>query len=469
LTRDYLGLAAVDILFAATGLAALLGLGFVGSARAAVRSAGLAFTVGWALYGIAATLALSAGASLARPVALLLCVAVAGAALAARRALPAQRLPAIRPPAPGRTWVGRVFLGLLVGYLGVLCVRSVPGQADTNWDAWAFWLPKAKSIYYFGGLDNGPGGFTHFANRDYPPLGPALDATSFHAMGATVAAPLQFQHWLQVAAFFAAIAVLLGRRVRPELLWPSLAALALMPRFGYYVGSSLADETLAMLTALAGVCAALWLLERRPGDAVLFTAFATAATLLKNEGLVYGLALASVVAAVAVRRGERRTALALVGIPVLALVPWKAWLVSHGLPASSQYYNLSDLAPGHLGDASGRLGTSVTHLGWYLVSPNRWLLVVPLALAAAALGARKRPELALLTGGFVALSMAALVVIYWIGSIPIDFWLLTSGERVVMSIVVCCGALLPLLVTEAVDGLPPTRASPTARVVASAA
>jgi hypothetical protein len=41
------------------------------------------------------------------------------------------------------------------------------------------------------------------------------------------------------------------------------------------------------------------------------------------------------------------------------------------------------------------------------------------------------------------------VVICWIGSIPIDFWLATSGERVVMSIAVCCAALLPLLVAEA--------------------
>ena len=43
----------------------------------------------------------------------------------------------------------------------------------SDWDAWSFWLPKAKSIVYFGGLDTSTGGFTSFANSegwiDIPP------------------------------------------------------------------------------------------------------------------------------------------------------------------------------------------------------------------------------------------------------------------------------------------------------------
>jgi hypothetical protein len=85
----------------------------------------------------------------------------------------------------------------------------------------------------------------------------------------------------------------------------------------------------------------------------------------------------------------------------------------------------------------------------YLISPSRWLVAVPLALAGAALVFRRQPGLALLTGLLVVVSMAGLIVIYWIGSIPIDFWLTTSGERTVMSIVMTCGALFPLLVAEA--------------------
>ena len=62
-------------------------------------------------------------------------------------------------------------------------------------------------------------------------------------------------------SFLLAIAWLLAPRVRPAILWPSLAMLALMPRFGSLVGSLIADELTAMLIAVAGVCALIWILE----------------------------------------------------------------------------------------------------------------------------------------------------------------------------------------------------------------
>jgi hypothetical protein len=446
MTHEYLGLLAFDLALLAVGFALLRGLGL-----AARRLAGLAFLTAWAVYGISATLVLSLGLSLDWPVPVVLLALIAGGGvLLARSSRFPVRVKEVR--ATGRrSWIGVLFGGLLVAYLGALLIRSVPGEADTSWDAWAFWLPKAKSIYYFGGLDDGPGGFTKFANHDYPPLGPAFEATNYHFMGSTAGAPLQFQHWLIFAAFFAALAGLLIERVRPPILFPSLAALALMPRFGDFVGSSMSDQTLAMVIAVAGVCGALWLLEGRLAHAILFTIFVTAATLLKNEGLVYGLALAAVVAVIAARRGERRLALALLAVPVLSLVPWKLWLVAHGLSPSSQYYGASELTPGHVLASSHRLGTSITHLSYDLFSPDRWLLIVPLTLAAAVLAARRRPELTLLTLAFVALSMTGLFVIYWIGTIPLGWWLRTSGERVVMSIVVCCGALFPLLAAESLE------------------
>ena len=39
-----------------------------------------------------------------------------------------------------------------------------------NWDAWAFWVPKGKAIYFFGGLDEGF--FTSLPGSSYPPLVP---------------------------------------------------------------------------------------------------------------------------------------------------------------------------------------------------------------------------------------------------------------------------------------------------------
>ncbi len=445
---DYAGLLALDAAFAATGIAVLFGLGMVAERRSALRLIGLAFTVGWASYGIGATFLLTVGSPLGVFISLAICAVVSVAAL-----LLGPRVPRAQPretaPDRGRwQWLGLPFALLLAAYLAVLCWRSVPGEADPNWDSWAFWLPKAKSIYYFHGLDSGPGGFTHFANRDYPPLAPALEATNFHFMGSTAAAPLQFQHWLAAVAFFGALAALLAPRVQARILWPSLAALVFMPRFGFYAGSSLPDETLGILIALAAVCAALWLLERRPAYAVLVVLLATAAALLKNEGLLYGLSISVVVAVVAWRDGRRLLSCVLIASPILALVPWKIWLLAHGLPMSSQYYGVGDLGPAHLVSAHGRLGTAIVRLSSYLVSPKRWLLVVPLSAVAAAVALWRRPALGALLSCFVLLSMAGLVVIYWIGNIPIDFWLDTSGERTVMAIVMACGALFPLLVAE---------------------
>ena len=58
--------------------------------------------------------------------------------------------------------------------------RASPGL---YWfDAWSFWVPKAKAIYFFGGLDEEF--FTELPGASYPLLVPVLDAAAFHAMGA---------------------------------------------------------------------------------------------------------------------------------------------------------------------------------------------------------------------------------------------------------------------------------------------
>jgi hypothetical protein len=447
--REYAGLVALDLLLFVTGMVVIWGLGLARDRRGWVRFAGLGFIVGWACYGIAATVALTLGSPLGVRTTLGICVALAASGVFIRRRVGTVEL--VSAPRYFRLPVGRIFAVLVFAYLAVLAWRSVPGQADPNWDSWAFWLPKARSLYYFHGLDSGLGGFIHFANQDYPPLGPALEATNFHFMGSTVAAPLQFQHWLFAVAFFAAVAALLRHRVAPELIWPALAAVAFMPRFGSYLGSSLPDETLGMLVALAAVCAALWLLERRLTYVVVMTIFATAAALLKNEGLVYGLSAVLVVAAVAWRQERRRLlAVAVLAIPILSLLPWKLWLVAHGLSASSAYYSFHDLAPSHLVAARARLGTSIVEVAGYLISPSRWLFVVPIALIAVVF-ARRQPLLTALVGVFAACSLSGLLVIYWIGSIPLHFWLVTSAERTVMAIVITGGVLIPLLVAESLE------------------
>ena len=301
----------------------------------------------------------------------------------------------------------------------------MPGEADPNWDSWAFWLPKAKSTYYFHGLDSGPGGFTHFANRDYPPLAPALEATNFHFIGQCggrpSTSPSTGSRQSHSSARWPRCSPLVFRRESSGRAW----------RLSCSCRASASTRARPCPTRRSGdphrpgrgVRGAVVLFEGRPAYAVLVVLLATAAALLKNEGLLYGLSISVVVAVVAWRDGRRLLSCVLIASPILALVPWKIWLLAHGLPMSSQYYGVGDLGPAHLVSAHGRLGTAIVRLSSYLVSPKRWLLVVPVSAVAAAVALWRRPALGALLSCFVLLSMAGLVVIYWIGNIPIDFWL----------------------------------------------
>src|SRR5581483_2911966 len=91
-------------------------------------------------------------------------VLLIAAAVLARGRLPAKPLTAwgketgwLRVGSRGSVAVLAV---LLVGYLW----RSAVPTGVVNPDVWNFWLPKAKSIFFFGGLDTGPSGFTSYDN-----------------------------------------------------------------------------------------------------------------------------------------------------------------------------------------------------------------------------------------------------------------------------------------------------------------
>ena len=79
------------------------------------------------------------------------------------------------------------------------------------YDAWAFWVPKAKAIYFFDGLDEQV--FTTAPNATYPPLRPILDAAAFHAMGGADIVTFHVQFWFLVVGAVAAIAGCLHRHV----------------------------------------------------------------------------------------------------------------------------------------------------------------------------------------------------------------------------------------------------------------
>jgi hypothetical protein len=455
--RVALGLLALNAGYVVVGLAVLIGLGLVRARVDALRLAGLGLVVGWAVTGIGVSLLLVAGLDLTVPATVAVWGIVALGALLVARAGAFRRgvepsrgvrltRPRLRSPGDAVALAGA---GVLAGYLGLLGWRAAIPNGLLHADVWNFWLPKAKTIYYFGDLDTGTGGFTSQTSPDYPPLLPALEAVVFRFVGEADALRLPLAHWVVVVGFFAALAALLAPRVRPAVLWPSLAMLALMPMLGNLVGSSLGDEPLAMLFALAGVCSALWLSDRAWRLAALGGLFLAAATLTKNEGLMLSLVLVAVLALAARSRRGLVTAAALAGASLVAFAVWKAWLERNGVPPNYAY-DFGDLfRPGYLADRLERLEYGAGQLLEELFSLSKWLLVVPATLVLAAILGRARPALAVLVLATTALAFLGYATIYWISSVELHFYVDNNVERVVAPTVVFLAALFPLLLEEA--------------------
>lgn len=443
----YAGIALLDAVYLAVGAAALAAIGMARTVRAVALHAGLALVVGWAVVGTVASMLLIAGFSGAVwQILLAAAVLIVGGLLLARR-VPARRPRLVGSPAGPQTWIAVAGAAVLVVYVEALFWRS-RHAAPTDWDAWSFWLPKAKSIVYFGGLDTSAGGFTSFANSDYPPFAPAVESLAFRFAGDVRTDVLPLQHWVLAVAFFAALAVLLARRVPQWIVWPSLALLALMPSFTSLVGSSLADEPLAMTVALAGVCGALWLQDGDPRLAAVAGVFLVAATLLKNEGLLYALLIAAMLAVLAPRR-RVLVPLALGGAAVLALVPWKLWLSAHDVPRNAAYDPGDLLRPGYLADRSDRLWTALQDVPAYFLSWDAWLVALPLALALAFALVRTRPRLSAFVLGTVGVGFAGNLAVYWVSREPIDWYISTTADRTSATLAVFCAAIVPLLAAEA--------------------
>jgi hypothetical protein len=442
-----LRLAALDVGLLVVGGAMLAGLGFVRGVGAAVRYAGLALMVGWAATGVVVSVAVEAGLDLTVPTvlvlwALLLSVSfVVGLRVSGR---PSRRIGEL-------TWTGRAVAlaggGLLVAVL-VALFRRVDASGPLHPDVWNFWLPRAKVLFETGRFDTGIGGYTSFAHPEYPPLVPASEAVAFRFMGQADVLLLPVQHWVLFVGFLAAAAGLLAGRVRPAVLAPSLAAVAMLPTLDKLVGSSLGDEPLAELFALAGIAAALWLIEGDWRLVALCGIFLAALPMAKNEGLLLGVALVIALAA-ATKLKAWRTVGTLAAVTLVSAVPWRVWHSVNDVRDESDYHFTDVVHVGRLADHIDRLGIALRILPGYVVDPGRWLLAVPLLLTLAVVLFRRRFGLAVLSAGTVLIAFAGYLAIYWIGLPEIRFYLDTSGERVSASLALFSAVLFPLLATEA--------------------
>jgi hypothetical protein len=441
----------LDLILLGVGEAVLLGLGVVRSVKQALRYAGLAFIVGWCTLGAAIAYALIFGASLQLWQPIALAAALAAPTFAFGRVIPA-KVDDVERQEHGVARACAIAAAVsLIGYLALLGLHSALTESPTGWDTWAFWLPRAKAIFSFDGLHpHLHGGFASFAHPEYPPLVPAFDATVFRFAGAASVLALPFQDWLLAAAFVGATAAVLRCRVRPAVLWPALCLLVLAPQFGASVGAGYADPQLARLIALAAVCGGIWVLERDGRLLALTGILLVGASLTKREGVGLALMLSVALAVAARVEGGRGWARALLLVPtvIVAALPWQIWLHVEQVRSSPDYNLRSLFHPDYLSDRLGRLSIALEHLPRIALSFDHWLLVLPLALLLALLVIGTRSSLAVLVLGSIGAGYLGLACVYWIGTLPVTWYMRTSASRVVASLVLLAGALTPLLAGE---------------------
>lgn len=324
--RAISGLVVLNAGFAAVGLSFLYAVRGLPRWTDVLRLAGLGYLLGVAAFGVLWTQLLVVGVGLSGWGIVLTLAGGMLAAGGAGRAL-GRPLPRSLRSTPASTLTLLVTAGgvALVGLLLEALFRAARLQSLQAFDAWAFWVPKAKALYFFGGLDEQV--FTTSAGPTYPPLVPILDAAAFHAMGSADVVTLHLQFWFLLLGAVAALAGSLCRHVPAWLLWPSLLVVLVVPRFGERLLVPQADMLVDVLFVVAAVQLALWLGDGRGWRLGAAAVLLAGATLTKREGLLFAaIALAGLALASLGRRTRAWAPLAAVALVVVAAaVPWRLW------------------------------------------------------------------------------------------------------------------------------------------------
>jgi hypothetical protein len=377
--RALSGLAALNLSYALVGLALLWSFGALRTWNAVARLVGLGYLVGLAAFGVLWTTLLVVGVPFdgMAIVVSLVALAVAGAALARYRGMTVHHGPR-RAPATWTVLVAAAGIALTGVFLESL-FRSARIQSLQAYDAWAFWVPKGKAIYFFHGLDEHV--FTTTPNSMYPPLQPIVDATAFHAIGGPDAATLHVQFWFLIVGAVAAVVGLLHRHVPVWLLWPPVLLVLVVPRFSVLMLAPLADVLVDLLVVVAALLVALWIRDTAGWRLAAAGVLLAGAVNTKREGIVFAACI--LVAAFVASRPRSWPPLALTSLAVgLAVVPWRIWTERHDISSGAPSSFETDRLAGAL-----RLSSDV------LYSNARWSVlpvVATIALGAAAVWGDRR-------------------------------------------------------------------------------
>jgi hypothetical protein len=425
-------LANVCFLGAGAGVAGLCG--WWRGPRALLRSLGVCYLVGVAAFGMTAQLLYVLGASLSRWEVVVICAAFAASGLGAVRAGgPTLERGGIRLP----VWVVAALVAMLA-----LLAADLWFQPLWAYDSWTFWTPKAHALYALNGLDAGWFGAHDLLNRDYPLLLPAVESATFRFTGFETRL-LDVQSLLVLAAFLAAAAEVAARlNARLIVLAAVLLSILFAPSVADQLAAAEADIPVAVLFACAGLCAAVWLEQRRRGALILAAILAGGAAATKIEGTVFAIALFLALVLVE-RRAALLPALAGVGALVAGILPWKIWLAVHHVPEQVTVHRL--VSPSLLAGHAGRVPHAAAYLAWRILDPRAWIVLVPLCLAIAFLARRRSGGTVQLALAGTALALAGLLIAYWTTPLPFHYHLATSARRIVTGPIFFLAALTPLL------------------------
>jgi hypothetical protein len=458
------GLVAFNVFVVASGAGVLWGIRGWRWWTELVRLAGVAYLLGLAALMVLMTLELVLGMPVGSVTVVLDGLALVAVGILFRRARGGS-WPGVSPPGwrlPRVSVFVALFAAGIVVYLEAMFRAERLSGIVNEFDSWAFWMPKAEWIYFFGDLDRDV--LELLPGSAYPPGLSALQASAFHAMGGADSTTLHLQYWFFAAGFLAAVAGALAHRVRPTILVPALLAVMVAPAI---VGRALvtyADIPLGYLVAGAALLALLWVDEREPWQLAGATLLLSAAVLTKREGMLFAASVlvAGLLASWGDRRGGWRP-VALSGFVVVALtLPWRIWFTAQGLPGDGP-----EAGYGGSFDHLDRVWPSFRLVLRTLLDQDLWPVVSLVAVAAVLLAALAGSMRTALFGAtFIAGAVAACTWAIW-SNPSLQFTqqdALNPIVRLTGTTVLVLGAMTPLLLQNAWDG---SRAVHTARPVAA--
>jgi hypothetical protein len=433
------------------GLGVLAAIGLVRTFRDLARNLALAPLAGMAWTGVVAATLATFGSRLSAVglAALTLATCAAGAVAVRRRSS--------TPYALGRTraaqsWLERaVVVGALLALAAVVVAAAALFRVKplAEYDGWAMWGMKSRAIAALGAAD--PGVFASAAysrlHLEYPLLLPSLHALPLQLEDGFSSNTVVLSCFAIGLAGLAAVWGLLRNRVRASILLPFVAALATAPAFFGQLATGYADVPVATFVAAGVVASGRWLLDEERAWLALMTLFVAAATLTKDEGLLFGVA--TYVALFIAAEGRRRAVGLSALLVALVYAPWRAYVAINDLGGAPYDLSSSFNFPWIVGRLD-RIPTAADGLLSRALDAQQFTVILLLGVAAIVsvlvFGPRR---LGVLAGGFSAFSFAGLTWIYVLAREEVDVFMSTNGDRVIVSIIVGLVAIAPLLFEEA--------------------